>query len=118
MSILMLTEENFDDVVQRSGIVVIDFWAQWCGPCKAFANIMQQVASELSDVTFAKVNIEEQSALAQEFQIQSIPFVMVLRDSVMVYADAGSLTAGALKDLIAQAQSLDAETLKTMMKDA
>ena len=112
MSILNLTKENFDQTIEENAIVVIDYWAQWCGPCKTFAPIFASVAEQHNDVVFAKVNTEEQPELAQDFNIRSIPTIMVLRESIAVFSQSGSMPAAALSDLVDQAKSLNMEEVR------
>lgn len=112
MSILHLTKDNFGDVISKNDIVIIDFWAQWCGPCKAFSPIFEEVSKGYPEVLFAKVDIEHEQELAADFQITSIPMLMVLRQNVVVFAQAGVLPASALQDLIAQAKALDMVKVK------
>ncbi len=107
--IKVLTEDNFDDVIADNDIIVIDFWAKWCQPCVSFSKVMSSVAKTYPEVVFASVNIEEQKALAEEFEIRSIPFVMILKNQVIIYAEAGALTANVLQDLVDQAVSTAAE---------
>ena len=112
MSILDLTKKNFDKTIEENAIVVIDYWAEWCGPCKAFEPTLASVAEQHKDVLFAKVNIEEQPELAEDFNIRSIPNIMVLRESIAVFSQSGSMPASALSDLIDQAKSLDMEDVR------
>jgi thioredoxin 1 len=107
-----LSQANFTDVVERDGIVLIDWWAPWCGPCRAFAPVYEQVAGKHPDLTFAKVNTEAEPALAGSFQIQSIPTLMILRDKVLLFSQPGALSAAALEDLIRQARALDMEKVR------
>jgi len=108
-SIQQLTKENFDNVIADNEIVVIDFWAQWCQPCITFAKVMADVAVKHPQIVFAAINIEEEKSLAQEFEIRSIPFVMILKNQVIIYAESGSLTAKELEDLLRQASEADAQ---------
>jgi thioredoxin len=102
-----LTIENFKDAIDGNDIVVVDFWAPWCGPCKNFAPIFEEASERHTDVVFAKVNTEEHPDLASTFQIRSIPMLMIFREKVIVFSQAGVLPASALDDLLAQAQALD-----------
>lgn len=106
MPIQELTADNFDKTIESHDLLVIDFWAQWCGPCKVFGKIMEDVAKEYADVTFASVNIENEKALAEEFAVRSIPFVMIIRNRAVVYAESGLLSASALRELVDQAKAL------------
>lgn len=110
-NIIEMTEQNIDELFQNQHLLLVDFWAQWCAPCKDFAKVVEQIAPEYPNVMFAKVNIEEQAALASEFNIRSVPSVMILRDQVVVYAESGALGAAALKELLDQAKSLDPQKL-------
>src|SRR4051812_12579822 len=98
-NLITITSANFEQVITENDIVVIDFWAQWCQPCLAFAPIFEQVASQSPDVTFGKVNTEEAQDLAAEFAIRSIPTLMVFRQKVLLFNESGVLPAAALKDL-------------------
>lgn len=107
MATLDLTQENFESTVLENDFVIIDFWAPWCGPCRAFAPIYDQVSENHQDIIFAKVNTEVEQAIAGSFQIRSIPTLMVFREKVIVYSQPGSLPASALEDLIAKVRELD-----------
>lgn len=104
--------QGFDDAIAQPGIVLVDFWAPWCGPCRAFAPVFERAAAKNPDVTFAKVNTEEQSELAAEFDIQSIPTLMVIREGVVLYNRAGMLPPAALDKLIESARSVDMAAVK------
>jgi thioredoxin 1 len=109
MKILTLTQENFGEVTEKSEILLIDFWAEWCQPCHTFSKIFEKVASNNSDVVFGKVNIEAQPELTAEFNVQSIPFLVVMRRKVVLYSGSGELPEKAVQDLIEQAKNLDME---------
>jgi thioredoxin 1 len=106
-----VTEQNFQSTV-ASGIVLIDFWAEWCGPCRAFAPIFEEAAGRHPDVVFGKVDTEAESGLAAAFQIQAIPTLMVLRDGVMLAAQPGMLPAAALDELIGKVRELDMDEVR------
>ncbi|MEU3557336.1 thioredoxin [Streptomyces fragilis] len=111
-STVELTKENFDQTVTENEFVLIDFWADWCGPCKQFAPVYEKAAQDNPDLVFAKVDTEAQPELAQAFGIQSIPTLMIVRDQVAVFAQPGALPAPVLQDLIGQARGLDMEEVR------
>jgi len=112
MATIKLTKDNFNEVIENNDITVIDFWAEWCGPCKQFAPIFEKVSNEYSDIVFAKVNTEEEQELAGYFQIRSIPTTMIIREGVVVFAQPGLLPEEALKDVIEQVKALNMEEVK------
>jgi thioredoxin 1 len=108
-----ITGGNFKEVVERDGIVLIDWWAPWCGPCRVFGPTYEKVAGKNPDITFGKVNTEDQSDLAGAFDIRSIPTLMILRDKVLLFSQPGALPESALEDLIRQVRALDMEKVRT-----
>ncbi|MCC5949718.1 MAG: thioredoxin [Nitriliruptoraceae bacterium] len=104
-----LTNDDFQQVVDDNDIVLVDFWAGWCGPCKMFAPTYEAVSEEHPDVVFGKVDTEAQQELAAAFQIRSIPTLMAFRDNVMIFSQAGALPQSALEDLLGQIKALDME---------
>lgn len=107
MATVDLTKENFEQVVTGNDVVIVDFWAPWCAPCRAFAPTFEQASEQHADVVFAKVNTEEEQEVAGAFNIRSIPTLMVFRENVILYAEAGSLPAQALDQVITQAKGID-----------
>jgi thioredoxin 1 len=116
MTTVQLTGENFNDVVTGpgtgSGLVLIDFWAAWCGPCRMFGPVYERVSQRHGDIVFGKVDTEAQPELADAFQISSIPTLMVIRDQVVLYAQAGALPEQALENLITQVRALDMDQVR------
>jgi thioredoxin 1 len=102
-----VTAGNFKQIVERDGIVLLDFWAGWCGPCRAFAPTFEKAAAAHPDLVFGKVDTEAQQELAGSFQIRSIPTLMILRDQVLLFSQPGALPEAALADLIKQVRALD-----------
>lgn len=107
MATIELSAENFKEVVQKEGTVFIDWWASWCGPCKAFAPTYEAAAAKHPDITFGKIDTEQQQQLAGAFQIQAIPTLMVFRDGILLFSQAGALPAAALEELVTRVQALD-----------
>ena len=107
MATVELTKDNFEDVVSRNDMVIIDFWAPWCGPCKSFAPAFEAASEKYPDVVFGKVNTEEQQELAGHFQIRSIPNVMLFREKVMLFTQPGAMPAAGIDSVIEQARRLD-----------
>jgi thioredoxin len=102
-----LTKDNFEQTVNENPMVIVDFWAPWCGPCRGFAPVYEKASDTHKDVVFAKVNTDEQQELAGAFQIRSIPTLMVFREKVILFQQAGALPGNALEQVITQAKSLD-----------
>jgi len=112
MALENLTSENFNERVQSSQIVLLDFWAPWCGPCKSFGPIYEKVSQKYPDILFGKVNTEDQQELGGHFQIRSIPTIMVLKEGIVVFSQAGMIPEEALVDIITQVEALDMDTVR------
>lgn len=112
MPTIELTAENFRDTIDNNPIVIVDFWAQWCAPCRGFAPTFEAAAEKHPDIAFAKVNTEQQQELAGAFNIRSIPTLMVFRDQVVLYAEAGALPAPTLEALIEQVRAVDMDAVR------
>lgn len=107
MTTIELSESTFEDTITGNDIVLVDWWASWCGPCRMFAPIFERAAAANPDVVFGKVDTEAQQRLAGAFSIRSIPTLMVFREQVLVFSQAGALPAAALDDLISKVRALD-----------
>ena len=107
MATIELTQDNFEKTVNDNPMVIVDFWAPWCGPCRGFAPVYEKASETHTDVVFAKVNTDEQQELAGAFGIRSIPTLMVFREKVILFQQAGALPGQALEQVITQAKSLD-----------
>ncbi len=112
MAIVNLNAENFNETAEKNPIMIIDFWAPWCGPCRQFAPIYEETATEYPDIVFGKVNTEEEQDIAGYFKIQSIPTVMIIREGVIVFAQPGMLPKEGLKDVIEQVLALNMDDVR------
>ncbi|MBR7837249.1 thioredoxin family protein [Actinospica durhamensis] len=112
MATLELTPANFEENTDRDGITVVDFWAEWCGPCKQFAPVFERVSEKNPDILFGKVDTQSHPDLAATFNVSAIPTLLVIRDRVVLYAQAGALPEPAFEDLIQQARDLDMEQVR------
>ena len=110
--VIELTKDNLNEVIDNNQLVLVDFWAEWCGPCKSFAPTFEAAADKHEDVVFAKVNTEEQQELGAMFQIRSIPTLMVFKEQIVVFSQAGALPASALDELVKNAVDLDMDMVR------
>ncbi|MCZ7526807.1 MAG: thioredoxin [Acidimicrobiia bacterium] len=117
MPTVELTSENFKETVLGHDIVLVDFWASWCGPCRMFAPVYEKVSAEHPDAVFGKVDTEAQPDLAGAFRIMSIPTLMVFREGIVVFAQPGALPEPVLRDLLAQVKALDMDEVRKAVAD-
>jgi len=107
MAAIELTNENYQDTIDKNDIVLVDFWASWCGPCQSFGPVFEAASETNPDMVFAKVNTEEERELAAHFQVRSIPMLAIFKEQILVFSQPGALPASALEQLIGQAKELD-----------
>ncbi len=107
MATIQVTKDSFKETIDNNDVVIIDFWAPWCGPCKSFAPVYEKVSEKYTDVVFAKVNTEDEQELAASFQIRSIPTLMIIREQIAIFSQAGMLPESALEDIIGKVKALD-----------
>jgi thioredoxin 1 len=117
MATTELTTANFDELTNADGIVLVDFWASWCGPCLRFAPVYERVSAKHTDIVFGKVDTEAQVELAARYDIRSIPTLMALRDGVIVFAQPGALPESAVESLIEQVRALDMDDVRKQLAE-
>jgi thioredoxin 1 len=118
MATIDVTRDTFEDIVSGNDIVLVDFWASWCGPCKQFAPVYESISEQYPDMVFGKVNTEEERELAGHFQIRSIPTLMVFREQIIVFSQPGALPPAALTSLLDQVQALDMAQVRKEISEA
>ena len=117
MATVTLTQENFEQTISAGGIVLVDFWATWCGPCRQFGPIFEEASEKYPDIVFGKIDTDDQQQMAMAAQITSIPTLMVFRDGIVVFRQSGALPLSALEDLISQVQNLDMDEVRKQIAE-
>ncbi len=117
MATVALTKDTFDETIQNNDTILVDFWAEWCGPCRTFAPTFEAASEKYEDIVFAKVDTEDQQELAAAFGIRSIPTLMVFRDQVVLYSQPGALPGEMLEDLITQVNATDMDDVRKQIAD-
>ena len=112
-----LTKENFEETIANNDIVFIDFWAEWCGPCKMFGPVFEKVSNNHPDLVFGKVNTEKEQELAATFQVRSIPMLMVFREEIGIFGQAGALPESALEELVGNVKGLDMDDVRKQIAE-
>jgi len=112
-----LDKDNFKQTVEGNDIVIVDFWAPWCGPCQSFGPVYEDVSEKYQDIVFAKVNTEAEQDLAGAFQVRSIPTLMIFRQQIIIYSQPGALSGSALEDIIRKAQELDMDGVRQEIEE-
>ncbi len=117
MAVLELETDSFEKTIQDNDFVIVDFWAPWCGPCRSFAPVYEKVSGDFDDIVFAKVDTEAHQTIAAHFQIRSIPTLMIFREQIIIFSQAGALPESAFRDLLAKAKELDMADVKRQIAE-
>ncbi len=117
MAVVELTKDNFEEVVTSNEFVIVDFWAPWCAPCRSFAPTYEKVSEDHPDIVFAKVNTEDEQEIAGHFQIRSIPTLMIFRDKIIIFSEAGALPESAFRELVKKAGELDMDEVRRQVAE-
>jgi len=117
MATVELTKENFPEVIENNDFVIIDFWAPWCGPCQSFGPVYEEISEKYPDIIFAKVDTQAEQELAGQFNIRSIPTLMIFREQIIIYSEAGAMQGPAFEQLLTQAKGLDMDEVRTQIEE-
>lgn len=118
MAVINLKTDQFEDTINNNDIVIFDFWAEWCGPCKQFGPVFEEISEKFPDIAFCKVNVEEEQELAGMFQVRSIPTLVFMREKVVVFSNPGAIPGSALEEGIGQLLELDMDKVRADLEEA